>query len=146
LMLPFKRNYQLLKDSARNGNEYHIYFTWFIVVSSIAHRVLVMYQREIVEQGSKQILKIHNIIIQALIASRPSRFSFEEIAYDSRFLKRYNKCSCHPRRQTRFHDKLYSQTPILKSVMWKEYFLASFFGKKSGFKAVNDVVLSVWRD
>jgi ABC-type dipeptide/oligopeptide/nickel transport system ATPase component len=27
LMLPFKRNYQLLKDSARNGNEYHIYFT-----------------------------------------------------------------------------------------------------------------------
>jgi peptide/nickel transport system ATP-binding protein len=45
-----------------------------ILVSEIAHRVLVMYQGEIVEQGEvKQIFKNpeHNYT-KALIASRPS--------------------------------------------------------------------------
>jgi peptide/nickel transport system ATP-binding protein len=49
--------------------------------------------------------------------------------------------------RTRFHDKLYSQTPILEVINVEEYFFtAGFFGKKSGFKAVNDVSFKVYEE
>jgi peptide/nickel transport system ATP-binding protein len=42
--------------------------------------------------------------------------------------------------RTRFHDKLYSQTPILEVInVEKEYFSTAVSLEKSGFKAVNDV-------
>jgi peptide/nickel transport system ATP-binding protein len=40
---------QLLKD-IQQETEYHIYFTRFVALSAIAHRVVVMYQGEM-EQG-----------------------------------------------------------------------------------------------
>jgi peptide/nickel transport system ATP-binding protein len=48
--------------------------------------------------------------------------------------------------RTRFHDKLYSQTPILEVInVEKEYFLQPVsLEKKSGFKAVNDVSFKVY--
>jgi peptide/nickel transport system ATP-binding protein len=47
--------------------------------------------------------------------------------------------------RTRFHDKLYSQTPILEVINGERIFsTAGFFGKKSGFKAVNDVSFKVY--
>jgi peptide/nickel transport system ATP-binding protein len=45
----------------------------------------------------------------------------------------------------RFHDKLYSQTPILEVVnVEKNIFHSGFLWKKSGFKAVNDVSFKLY--
>jgi peptide/nickel transport system ATP-binding protein len=46
--------------------------------------------------------------------------------------------------RTRFHDKLYSQTPILEVVGEKNIFLQRVSWKKSGFKAVNDVSFKLY--
>jgi peptide/nickel transport system ATP-binding protein len=120
------------------------------LVSAIAHRVVVMYQGEIVEQGEvKQIFKNprHNYT-KALIASRPSLdFRLKRLPTIQDFLANtINAEVVTQEDRTRFHDKLYSQKPILEVInVEKEYFSsAGFFGKKSGFKAVNDVSFKLY--
>jgi peptide/nickel transport system ATP-binding protein len=120
------------------------------LVSAIAHRVLVMYQGEIVEQGEvKQIFKNakHNYT-KALIESRPSLdFRLKRLPTIQDFLEdTINDEVVTAEDRTRFHEKLYGQTPILEVVnVEKEYFsTAGFFGKKSGFKAVNDVSFKLY--
>ncbi|MFT4983550.1 MAG: peptide/nickel transport system ATP-binding protein [Flavobacterium sp.] len=120
------------------------------LVSAIAHRVVVMYQGEIVEQGEvKQIFKNprHNYT-KALIASRPSLdFRLKRLPTIQDFLENtINAEVVTQEDRTRFHDKLYSQKPILEVInVEKEYFSsAGFFGKKSGFKAVNDVSFKLY--
>jgi peptide/nickel transport system ATP-binding protein len=120
------------------------------LVSAIAHRVVVMYQGEIVEQGEvKQIFKNprHNYT-KALIASRPSLdFRLKRLPTIQDFLEdTINAEVVTQEDRTRFHDKLYSQKPILEVInVEKEYFSsAGFFGKKSGFKAVNDVSFKLY--
>jgi peptide/nickel transport system ATP-binding protein len=59
------QNYPVVeRHSARNGMSIIFISHDLSLVSAIAHRVVVMYQGEIVEQGVKQILKIRNIIIK----------------------------------------------------------------------------------
>jgi peptide/nickel transport system ATP-binding protein len=120
------------------------------LVSAIAHRVVVMYQGEIVEQGEvKQIFKNprHNYT-KALIASRPSLdFRLKRLPTIQDFLENTINAEVMTQEdRTRFHDKLYSQKPILEVInVEKEYFSsAGFFGKKSGFKAVNDVSFKLY--
>jgi peptide/nickel transport system ATP-binding protein len=120
------------------------------LVSAIAHRVVVMYQGEIVEQGEvKQIFKNprHNYT-KALIASRPSLdFRLKRLPTIQDFLANtINAEVVTQEDRTRFHDKIYSQKPILEVInVEKEYFSsAGFFGKKSGFKAVNDVSFKLY--
>jgi peptide/nickel transport system ATP-binding protein len=142
---------QLLKDIQQETGMSIIFISHDLsLVSEIAHRVLVMYQGEIVEQGEvKQIFinPVHNYT-KALIASRPSLdFRLKRLPTIQDFLDdTINAEVVTPEDRTRFHDKLYSQTPILEVVnVEKEYFsTAGFFGKKSGFKAVNDVSFKLY--
>ena len=120
------------------------------LVSEIAHRVLVMYKGEIVEQGEvKQIFRNpeHNYT-KALIASRPSlNFRLKRLPTIQDFLSNdINPEIVTLDNRLQFHDKLYSQEPILEVInVEKEYFsTAGFFGKKSGFKAVNDVSFKLY--
>jgi peptide/nickel transport system ATP-binding protein len=77
---------QLLKDIQQETGMSIIFISHDLsLVSAIAHRVVVMYQGEIVEQGSKTNFKIRNIIYSFNFA--PSRFSIEKIAYDSGLLR-----------------------------------------------------------
>ncbi|PKH66828.1 ABC transporter ATP-binding protein [Flavobacterium sp. ALD4] len=142
---------QLLKDIQQETGMSIIFISHDLsLVSEIAHRVLVMYQGEIVEQGEvKQIFinPAHNYT-KALIASRPSLdFRLKRLPTIQDFLDdTINSKVVTQEDRGRFHDKLYSQTPILEVVnVEKEYFsTAGFFGKKSGFKAVNDVSFKLY--
>jgi peptide/nickel transport system ATP-binding protein len=142
---------QLLKDIQEETGMSIIFISHDLsLVSAIAHRVLVMYRGEIVEQGEvKRIFKNpqHNYT-KALIASRPSLdFRLKRLPTIQDFLQdTINDEVVTQEDRTRFHDKLYRQTPILEVVnVEKEYFsTAGFFGKKSGFKAVNDVSFKLY--
>ena len=142
---------QLLKDIQQETGMSIIFISHDLsLVSEIAHRVLVMYQGEIVEQGEvKQIFKNpqHNYT-KALIASRPSLdFRLKRLPTIQNFLDdTINAEVVTQEDRTRFHNKLYSQIPILEVInVEKEYFsTAGFFGKKSGFKAVNDVSFKLY--
>lgn len=142
---------QLLKDIQQETGMSIIFISHDLsLVSDIAHRVLVMYHGEIVEQGEvKQIFKNpqHNYT-KALIASRPSLdFRLKRLPTIQDFLdETINAEVVTEVDRARFHDKLYSQTPILEVVnVEKEYFsTAGFFGKKTGFKAVDDVSFKLY--
>ncbi|MEZ7498506.1 ABC transporter ATP-binding protein [Flavobacterium sp. Arc3] len=142
---------QLLKDIQQETGMSIIFISHDLsLVSEIAHRVLVMYRGEIVEQGEvKQIFKNpQNNYTKALIASRPSLdFRLKRLPTIQDFLDdTINTDVVTQEDRIGFHDKLYSQTPILEVVnVEKEYFsTAGFFGKKTGFKAVNDVSFKLY--
>jgi peptide/nickel transport system ATP-binding protein len=62
------QNYPVVeRHSARNGNEYHIYFHDLSLVSAIAHRVVVMYQGE--QEQNKFFKNPQHNYTKALIAS-----------------------------------------------------------------------------
>ncbi|EIA09902.1 ABC transporter ATP-binding protein [Flavobacterium frigoris] len=142
---------QLLKDIQQETGMSIIFISHDLsLVSEIAHRVLVMYKGEIVEQGEvKQIFKNpeHNYT-KALIASRPSLdVRLKRLPTIQDFLSdNINSEIVTPVDRAQFHDQLYSQQPILEVInVEKEYFsTAGFFGKKSGFKAVNDVSFKLY--
>jgi peptide/nickel transport system ATP-binding protein len=142
---------QLLKDIQQETGMSIIFISHDLsLVSEIAHRVLVMYQGEIVEQGEvKQIFKNpkHNYT-KALIASRPSlEVRLKRLPTIQDFLNdNINSEIVTPKNRAQFHEKLYNQQPILEVInVEKEYFsTAGFFGKKSGFKAVNDVSFKLY--
>jgi peptide/nickel transport system ATP-binding protein len=142
---------QLLKDIQQETGMSIIFISHDLsLVSEIAHRVLVMYQGEIVEQGEvKQIFKNpkHNYT-KALIASRPSLdVRLKRLPTIQDFLNDdINSEIVTPKNRAQFHEKLYNQEPILEVInVEKEYFSAAgFFGKKSGFKAVNNVSFKLY--
>jgi peptide/nickel transport system ATP-binding protein len=142
---------QLLKDIQQETGMSIIFISHDLsLVSEIAHRVLVMYQGEIVEQGEvTQIFKNpkHNYT-KALIASRPSlEIRLKRLPTIQDFLNdNINSEIVTPKNRAQFHEKLYNQQPILEVInVEKEYFSAAgFFGKKSGFKAVNDVSFKLY--
>jgi peptide/nickel transport system ATP-binding protein len=142
---------QLLKDIQQETGMSIIFISHDLsLVSEIAHRVLVMYQGEIVEQGEvKQIFKNpkHNYT-KALIASRPSlEVRLKRLPTIQDFLNdNINSEIVTPKNRAQFHEKLYNQQPILEVInVEKEYFSAAgFFVKKSGFKAVNDVSFKLY--
>jgi peptide/nickel transport system ATP-binding protein len=142
---------QLLKDIQQETGMSIIFISHDLsLVSEIAHRVLVMYKGEIVEQGEvKNIFKNpeHNYT-KALIASRPSLdVRLKRLPTIQDFLDDdINSEIVTLEDRVQFHDKLYNQEPILEVInVEKEYFSsAGFFGKKSGFKAVNNVSFKLY--
>ncbi|TDE04932.1 ABC transporter ATP-binding protein [Flavobacterium hiemivividum] len=142
---------QLLKDIQQETGMSIIFISHDLsLVSEIAHRVLVMYRGEIVEQGEVNMIfknPQHNYT-KALIASRPSLdFRLKRLPTIQDFLEdTINAEVVTQEDRKHFHEKLYGQVPILEVVnVEKEYFsTAGFFGKKSGFKAVNDVSFKLY--
>ncbi|NBL65038.1 dipeptide ABC transporter ATP-binding protein [Flavobacterium sp. NST-5] len=120
------------------------------LVSEIAHRVLVMYKGEIVEQGKVETV-FHNPqhnYTKALINSRPNlNERLKRLPTIKDFLENTvsNAIISKSERQKN-QEQLYRQAPILEvKNVEKEYFSnAGIFGKKVGFKAVNDVSFKIY--
>lgn len=142
---------QLLKDIQQETGMSIIFISHDLaLVSEIANRVLVMYKGEIVEQGDAAGVFHHpqHMYTKALISSRPS--------LDVRLkrlptIKDYLENTVNPQvvsseERQKSHEKLYQQAPILEvKNVEKEYFsTAGLFGKKTGFKAVNDVSFKIY--
>lgn len=142
---------QLLKDIQLETGMSIIFISHDLsLVSDIAHRVLVMYKGAIVEQGEgDQIFKNpeHNYT-KALIASRPSlEVRLKRLPTIQDFLSNtIDTTTVSSDDRTQFHAQLYAQAPLLEVVnVEKEYFTtAGFFGKKTGFKAVNNVSFKLY--
>jgi len=142
---------QLLKDiQAETGMSIIFISHDLALVSEIANRVLVMYKGEIVEQGNAMEV-FHNpqhVYTKALISSRPSLdVRLKRLPTIKDFLENSvasEIVSSEDRKKS--HDKLYSQVPILEvKNVEKEYFSsAGLFGRKTGFKAVNDVSFKIY--
>lgn len=120
------------------------------LVSEIANRVLVMYKGEIVEQGTVETIfkNPQHIYTQALINSRPS--------LDTRLVRLptiqdflHEKVSTEivtSAERMAFHKNLYAKEPLLEVKNVEKEYLSSagIFGKKSSFKAVNDVSFKLY--
>jgi peptide/nickel transport system ATP-binding protein len=142
---------QLLKDIQQETGMSIIFISHDLaLVSEIANRVLVMYKGEIVEQGESMEV-FHNpkhVYTKALISSRPSLdVRLKRLPTIKDYLENSVKSeiiSSEERKKS--HEKLYNQDPILEvRNVEKEYFsTAGLFGKKTGFKAVNDVSFKIY--
>ncbi len=142
---------QLLKDIQQETGMSIMFISHDLaLVSEIANRVLVMYKGEIVEQGNASDV-FHNpqhIYTKALVSSRPSLdVRLKRLPTIQDYLK--NSVSDEiitTDERKKAHEKLYSQTPILEvRNVEKEYFSsAGLFGKRIGFKAVNDVSFKIY--
>jgi peptide/nickel transport system ATP-binding protein len=142
---------QLLKDLQQETRMSIIFISHDLsLVSEVAQRVLVMYRGEIVEQGRSENVFRHpdHNYTKALIASRPSlEYRVKRLPTIQDFLNKtiVNEIITKQQRDLN-HKNLYNQAPILEvKNIEKEYFSsAGLFGKKSGFKAVDDVSFKLY--
>ncbi len=120
------------------------------LVSEIAHRVLVMYKGEIVEQGeSLQIFtQPQHTYTKALIASRPGLQerlkklpTIQDFLHHSFIPQVYT-----PQERNKKQENMYSQPPLLQvKNVEKTYFSSvGLLGKTKAFKAVDDVSFSLY--
>jgi len=142
---------QLLKDIQQETGMSIIFISHDLsLVSEIANRVLVMYKGEIVEQGEAMNVFHHpeHIYTKALISSRPSLdVRLKRLPTIKDYLENsVNTEIVTSEERKKFQEKLYSEIPILEvKNVEKEYFSATgLFGKKTGFKAVNDVSFKIY--
>jgi len=141
----------LLKDLQKRFEMSIIFISHDLsLVSEIADRVLVMYQGEIVEQGSsKDIFKNpQHIYTRALINSKPSLdVRLKQLpTIDDYMNNTILDATISPKKREEIHKKLYSKSPLLEvQNVSKEYLTKhGFFGKSSVFKAVDGVSFSVF--
>lgn len=120
------------------------------LISEIAHRVLVMYQGNIVEQGSVTEIFTnpqHNYT-KALINSRPSLDTrLKTLPTIQDFLKgKVSREITTKEQRQKNHEKLYSQPPLLEVInVEKEYISKSgWFSKPTRFKAVNNISFKLY--
>lgn len=142
---------QLLKDIQHETGMSIIFISHDLaLVSEIANRVLVMYKGEIVEQGAAMAVfknPNHNYT-KALINSRPSlEVRLKRLPTIKDYLENtvnQEIVSSEERKENQL--KMYRHKPLLEvKNIEKEYFsTAGLFGKKSGFKAVNDVSFNIY--
>lgn len=142
---------QLLKDIQQETGMSIIFISHDLsLVSEIANRVLVMYKGEIVEQGNAMDVfhKPQHIYTKALISSRPSLdVRLKRLPTIKDYLENsVNSEIISSEERKKAQEKLYKQDPILEvKNVEKEYFsTAGLFGKKTGFKAVNDVSFKMY--
>ncbi|HEU4497184.1 MAG TPA: ABC transporter ATP-binding protein, partial [Flavobacterium sp.] len=142
---------QLLKDiQAETGMSIIFISHDLALVSEIADRILVMYKGEIVEQG-EAVQVFHNpqhVYTKALVSSRPSLdIRLKRLPTIKDYLD--NSASTEiitSEERKEAHERLYSQNPILEvRNLSKEYFSnTGLFGKKTGFRAVDDVSFKIY--
>ena len=120
------------------------------LVSEIAHKVIVMYKGQIVEQGDTAIIfksPKHNYT-KALINSRPSTdVRLKRLPTVDDFINNTTSDEVITSDQRKAaHDSIYSQAPILEVVNAKKAFYkkAGWFGKPQPFMAVDDVSFKVY--
>ncbi len=120
------------------------------LVSEIADRVLVMYNGEIVEQGtSKTIFKSpEHIYTKALINSKPSlNVRLKKLPTIDDYIKNTTLDTIITKSQRQaYHDKIYAKPALLEvRNVEKEYLIShGFFNKESTFKAVDDVSFKLY--
>jgi len=120
------------------------------LVSEIANRILVMYQGEIVEQGTAlDIFKNpKHSYTQGLINSRPHLGErLKRLPTIKDFINNTgNKSVITPEERKTFHKNIYSKPPLLEVIdLEKEYFSKSgWFSKPESFKAVNQVSFKLY--
>ncbi|WP_347923162.1 ABC transporter ATP-binding protein [Pontimicrobium sp. SW4] len=141
----------LLKDLQKRFKMSIIFISHDLsLVSEIANRVLVMYQGEIVEQGSSETIfkNPQHIYTKALINSKPSlNVRLKRLPTINDYMnKNILDTIISSEEREEVHKTLYSKQPLLevKNVS-KEYLTKhGFFGKSSVFKAVDDVSFKVY--
>ena len=120
------------------------------LISEIAHRVLVMYKGEIVEQGVVSAIfknPQHNYT-KALINSRPSlktRLKVLPTIQDYLNKTAKNEIITSEERELN-HEKLYSKPPLLEVINVEKAYISKsgWFTKPHVFKAVNDVSFKLY--
>jgi len=137
----------LLKELQQETNMGIIFITHDLsLVSEIADTVLVMYNGEIVEQGSsEQVFKapVHNYT-KALINSKPNlRERLKKLPIVQDFIDNKAQREVYTSEQrSDFHHKIYKELPLLELKNVATYFNSSkkiFFGKEHLVKAVDNV-------
>jgi peptide/nickel transport system ATP-binding protein len=121
------------------------------LISEIAHRVLVMYKGQIVEQGPVATIfnnPKHNYT-KALIGSRPSLdVRLKTLPTIQDYLNQMISAEVISKSDRKKHHKtIYSKPPLLEVInLEKEYFNTSgWFSKPHSFKAVNDVSFKLYQ-
>ena len=120
------------------------------LVSELADRVLVMYQGEIVEQGTTDTIfnKPKHNYTKALIGARPSTdFRLKQLPTISDFMTdNVNKTIVSEAERTKNHKKLYAQDPLLEVIDVEKTYLskAGWFSKSQAFNAVDGVSFKVF--
>lgn len=120
------------------------------LVSEIADRILVMYQGEIVEQGTAVNIFKHpkHSYTQALINSRPQLGErLKRLPTIKDFInKTTDKTIVTTKERMAFHKSIYSNPPLLEVInLEKEYLSKSgWFSKPDTFKAVDQVSFKLY--
>ena len=142
---------QLLKELQVETQMSIIFITHDLsLISEIAHRVLVMYKGEIVEQGVVSAIfknPQHNYT-KALINSRPSlktRLKVLPTIQDYLNKTAKNEIITSEERELN-HEKLYSKPPLLEVINVEKAYISKsgWFTKPHVFKAVNDVSFKLY--
>jgi peptide/nickel transport system ATP-binding protein len=142
---------ELLKELQSKTKMSIIFITHDLaLISEIAHRVLVMYKGNIVEQGP--VLSIfktpQHVYTKALINSRPSLDTrLKTLPTIQDYLDNNSSSDIiTPEQRKQNHKKLYSKPPLLEVInVEKEYLSKSgWFSKPISFKAVNDVSFKLY--
>ncbi|TJY34713.1 ABC transporter ATP-binding protein [Pontimicrobium aquaticum] len=141
----------LLKDLQKTFEMSIIFISHDLsLVSEIANRVLVMYQGEVVEQGSsKEVFKNpQHIYTKALINSKPSlNVRLKQLpTIDDYMNNNILDALVSDNERKEKHKVLYSQPPLLEVQNVSKEYLSKhgFFGKSSVFKAVDNVSFKVY--
>lgn len=120
------------------------------LISEIAHRVLVMYKGNIVEQGTINSVfnnPKHNYT-KALLNSRPTLdVRLKTLPTINDYLNNtFTPQIITPEERQKAHEQLYSKPPLLEIInLEKEYLSTSqWFGKPKHYKAVNDVSFKIY--
>lgn len=119
------------------------------LISEIAHRTIVLYQGEIVEQGlTTQIFENPtHVYTRALIKSRPSLdYRLDRLPTISDFLNNtsISEIVTVEERQQR-HEELYKQSPLLEvRDLGKTYLNGGNWFKKKEFQALSEVNLKIY--
>ncbi|WP_179009535.1 ABC transporter ATP-binding protein [Winogradskyella forsetii] len=120
------------------------------LVSELADSVLVMYQGEIVEQGTTEVIFKHpeHNYTKALIAARPSTdFRLKQLPTISDFMSdNVSKTIISDADRAENHKKLYAQKPLLEVIDVEKTYLSKtgWFSKDEPFNAVDGVSFKVF--
>ena len=143
---------ELLKELQQETNMSIIFITHDLaLVSEIANDVVVMYQGEIVEQGSvQQVFKNpKNEYTKALINSKPNlKERLKKLPTVKDFITQTIEKEVYTTEEReKFHQKIYAQKPLLEVKNMATYFTSEsglFFGNKNTVKAVDNVTFKLF--